>query len=698
MDSDRIYGNLGTLYAKCGGIFGVAAFVDRCMDKWMADDTLNANVKVRTWHEKAQRPGFKFLVVQVVSNLTGGPQEYTGRPMDTAHKHLGITESEWGVFMELFNEVCSEFSLPADVQDDLNALLISMEEDCVSYPGERQWRDPGPMRPPGSSLYARVGGVYPIALFVDRLVDSLLSDDRVEIPVDGQKRNEASLKYLLTEVMCNLCGGPEVITSRSEECLLLIPKSQWQVLTATAAIAVDHFPVAQRSALLQVVERNRAAFVDPNSSDDEVVRPQGAGARVKTLEEAAAGKMLSKATIAARHADPGAHVGARRRVFGDPRTIYGKTGGVFGLAKFADKLMDTWMENPLLNANGMVARWHESQQKFGFKFLVTQLMGYLTGGPQRYTGRPIDEAHQHLNITEAQWVSFIADADKVFTEFNVEGAVRAELMNILARFQDQCVCKRETPDPGRPNPHPASVGTLYHKLGGVYPIAQYADRLVELVLSGTSGVVVDQTGSHRHAPGLKYGVTELLCNGTGGPEVATCKGFDAGKLGVPANQWPQFIAIATEAAALFPTQHHRTALVAAINALQKEFCVGMEEDAAETGVGALTKLGFGLVEAAAALDKCGGDSEKAADLLLSGWTPRMEAEVEAVAEAPAAASACPFASAMSLSSGAGACPFASSVATATPTDAVKARNLDFGEAPGGAWGAEGRDCTHARFG
>ena len=39
------------------------------------------------------------------------------------------------------------------------------------------------------------GKVYPIALFVDRLVDALLADKRVKIPTDGQKRNEASLKY-----------------------------------------------------------------------------------------------------------------------------------------------------------------------------------------------------------------------------------------------------------------------------------------------------------------------------------------------------------------------------------------------------------------------------------------------------------------------------------------------------------------------
>ena len=80
--------------------------------------------------------------------------------------------------------------MPSEDADDLNALMISMMDECIVYPGERPWRDPGPMRPGGNKLYAKVGGVYPIALMVDRLVDALLADDRVEIPIDGQKRNE----------------------------------------------------------------------------------------------------------------------------------------------------------------------------------------------------------------------------------------------------------------------------------------------------------------------------------------------------------------------------------------------------------------------------------------------------------------------------------------------------------------------------
>ena len=58
-ESDRVrtFGELGTLYARCGGIMGVASFVDRCMDKWMADPTLNANARVVSWHARSQRCG-----------------------------------------------------------------------------------------------------------------------------------------------------------------------------------------------------------------------------------------------------------------------------------------------------------------------------------------------------------------------------------------------------------------------------------------------------------------------------------------------------------------------------------------------------------------------------------------------------------------------------------------------------------------
>jgi hemoglobin len=583
----RVYGELGTLYARCGGIFGVSAFVDRCMDKWMADQLLNSNQQVVQWHQKAQRCGFKFLVVQIVGQLTGGPQQYTGRPMDEAHKHLNIVGREWERFMEILNETCNEFQLSDDVTMDLNVLMISMEDECVIQPGEHVPANPGPARPRGSSFYARCGGVYPLALFVDRLVDALLDDERVQIPVDGQKRTDVSLKYLLTEVVCNISGGPEVITAREfEETKLLLPNAAWEIFIATAQVAADHLPPGLRAELVVKLQSSKTLIVDAENNEplpSREVGPSGGarGAVVKDARAAAAGKMLTSAAIAARHADPGAHVAARRRVLGDPRTLYGRAGGVFGLAKLSNALMDMWMQDANLNANAAVAKWHESQQKFGFKFLVTQLLGYLTGGPQRYTGQAMETAHKHLGITNAQWQSFVDDASQVFDEMHVDEDSQAELHAIIANLKRQCVVKPgETvpADPGMCRARP-SGSTAYAQLGGVYPIAMFADRVVEALLKGDRVPIEwheleDRTGN-RHPPGLKYMFTELLCHSAGGPEVVTSKGYDEAKLAVDPEHWPAFLDLVTDVARMWPTRHHIELILRICESSKVEICTGL---------------------------------------------------------------------------------------------------------------------------
>ena len=143
-DRARSYGLAGSLYARCGGIFGVAAFVDRCMDAWMADPTLNANDAVAAWHQRAQRCGFKFLVTQLMGYLCGGPQVYTGREMAASHKHLGITEEQWGAFVGQLAEVCGGFPLQPDDVADLVAVVASMRPECVLEAGTRKGTLPCP--------------------------------------------------------------------------------------------------------------------------------------------------------------------------------------------------------------------------------------------------------------------------------------------------------------------------------------------------------------------------------------------------------------------------------------------------------------------------------------------------------------------------------------------------------------------------
>jgi len=192
--------------------------------------------------------------------------------------------------------------------------------------------------------------------------------------------------------------------------------------------------------------------------------------KVKTADEAAAGNMLSAETIASRYAAPSAFVAARMRVFGDPRTLYGRGGGIFGLAKLADRLMDVWMSDSILNANQKVACWHLSQQKFGFKFLVTQIFGYLTGGPQRYTGQPMDVAHKHLGITLGEWSAFMAGMDRVMREFQIDNATQKELKTIVDSFKDQIIVNKGEQAPKDPGlcRKPPDGGSFYAQCGGIY--------------------------------------------------------------------------------------------------------------------------------------------------------------------------------------------------------------------------------------
>lgn len=102
-DKDRAR-KQGTLYDRVGGIFAIAAVVDRFSDAIIVNPKLNQNPALVEWNqsESATRlPGLKFMRTLWVASLAGGPFSYTGLPLPTAHKRFSLTEEE-------FNEVGAE--------------------------------------------------------------------------------------------------------------------------------------------------------------------------------------------------------------------------------------------------------------------------------------------------------------------------------------------------------------------------------------------------------------------------------------------------------------------------------------------------------------------------------------------------------------------------------------------------------------
>jgi hemoglobin len=90
-------------------------------------------------------------------------------------------------------------------------------------------------------------------------------------------------------------------------------------------------------------------------------------------------------------------------------SLYERLGGIYSIACVVDDFIDRVMTDPRLNANPAVNEAHHKVPPPGFKYLVIEMVGWATGGPQKYTGRPMRESHEHLNITPKEWEAFMDD-------------------------------------------------------------------------------------------------------------------------------------------------------------------------------------------------------------------------------------------------------------------------------------------------
>jgi hemoglobin len=120
-----------TLYERLGGIYSIATVVDDFIDRIMDDPRLNANPLVDEAHHRVGRPGFKYLVTEMVGWATGGPQRYTGKSMGDSHRHLNITPGEWESFLDDFKQTLDKFNVPAAEQKELFAIVNSTKGDIV---------------------------------------------------------------------------------------------------------------------------------------------------------------------------------------------------------------------------------------------------------------------------------------------------------------------------------------------------------------------------------------------------------------------------------------------------------------------------------------------------------------------------------------------------------------------------------------
>jgi hemoglobin len=120
-----------SLYERLGGYDAICAATDDLLGRLQADPQLKDYWKGAS-HDN-RRKG-RQLIVDFLAEAAGGPAFYAGRDMKTSHAGMGISESDWTIFIRHTGAMLDHLGVASKEQDDVLGFLGSLRGDVVEQP------------------------------------------------------------------------------------------------------------------------------------------------------------------------------------------------------------------------------------------------------------------------------------------------------------------------------------------------------------------------------------------------------------------------------------------------------------------------------------------------------------------------------------------------------------------------------------
>jgi hemoglobin len=135
-----------SLYDRLGGVFAIAAVIDRFSDALIDNPIIgkkSKNPQLREWHTQqlGRLPGLKFMRTLWVCNVAGGPFEYSPvRPgktllgLEEAHRELAIAPEEFDEVAAELGRTLDQFKVPKTEKEKvLGAFAAHKDEVTAGY-------------------------------------------------------------------------------------------------------------------------------------------------------------------------------------------------------------------------------------------------------------------------------------------------------------------------------------------------------------------------------------------------------------------------------------------------------------------------------------------------------------------------------------------------------------------------------------
>ena len=114
-----------SLFERLGGTGAVTAVVEDFSARCAKDARINSKFA------RTDIPRLRSMLIDQVSEATGGPAKYTGRDMKTAHVDMRVTTGEFNALVEDLVATLNKFGVGKREQDELLGILGPLKSDIV---------------------------------------------------------------------------------------------------------------------------------------------------------------------------------------------------------------------------------------------------------------------------------------------------------------------------------------------------------------------------------------------------------------------------------------------------------------------------------------------------------------------------------------------------------------------------------------
>jgi hemoglobin len=119
-------------------------------------------------------------------------------------------------------------------------------------------------------------------------------------------------------------------------------------------------------------------------------------------------------------------------------SLYERLGGAEGIRAIVDGVVGAHMKNPVIKAR-FLPYASKSERLAELKQHLCAFLAMGSGGPHRYAGRSMPDAHRGMNISAAEYMAAVDDIMAVLRARSIDAPTQNEVLGIAYSLKDDIV-------------------------------------------------------------------------------------------------------------------------------------------------------------------------------------------------------------------------------------------------------------------